>query len=166
MKKVLTILFSLMAALTFAEAVRHVEFQLPSIAKNWEIGNQFQNEEESAVIYIPKGIKKEDGADEFFAVNSTNAPSDVNDIESIKAGFAKMYPNLNIDFKVIERTPEGVIYEWSVKENGQEKVHGWARAFSGTKGTVLLTYQTVNMTDVEKARTHWLPVLKEARILR
>lgn len=141
-----------------AEIIQNVEYQLPKAAERWVIGNQLENEKGSTIVYTPAGVERQQ-AKEFFGVNANSLPSDSS---HIKATLATVYPNMKIDFHIVEKTQDGLIYEWGAQENGVEKVHGFGRMFSSDKGTVLLEYQTEEISTISSARSTWLPVLHEA----
>lgn len=145
----------------FAEKIQDVEYHLPKVAQDWVIGNKLENDKGTTIIYIPKmtsGIHNE----EFFGVSANIYHTDINDFQSIKTALTKMFPNTEVGFIVLEKDASGMIYEWSIQEGDLEKVHGWGRVFAIKEGTVLLNYQTEKTSDIAKARSIWLPVLKEA----
>jgi len=164
MKYLLSFLSCLICGISSAETIQHVEYHLPKIAANWVVGNKLENEKGTTLIYIPQrvGTKK---AEEFFGVNANLFPSDPNNPEAIKLGLTKMFPNRHINFRVLEQDKNSVIYEWTAQENDVEQIHGWGRAFSNKDGSVLLNYQTENISKVPQARSVWLPALKEAKHL-
>lgn len=162
MKYILTLLCCLLMAPVFAETVGNVEYHLPQVAQEWEIGNKLQSEKGTTLIYIPKSTQRQN-AKEFFGVNENNLTSNINDPALLKAGLIKTHPKMKIDLWVLENANDGILYEWSAKENGEEKVRGLGRAFSTKDGTVVLGYQTENISDVANVRSVWLPVLKDAK---
>lgn len=162
MKIFFTIFSCLVCGMGFAETIQHVEYHLPKGAENWVVAHQLENKNGITRIYIPQGIEKQ-SATEFFGVNANHRPSNFNDSEGIKLGLMKNFSNMNVDFQVLEKDKDSLTYEWSAQENGVEKVHGWGRAFSNNDGSVVISYQTENISGVTQARSIWLPVLKEAK---
>lgn len=162
MKYFFMALSNFVCGLGFAETIQHVEYHLPKAAEDWVIGNKLENEKGTTIIYIPPGVEREE-AEEFFGVNTNRLSSNLSNPEAIKLSLTKMFPNLNIDFRVLEKDKDSLTYEWSAQENDQEKIHGWGRAFSNKDGSVVLSYQTDNISKVPEARSVWLPALKEAR---
>lgn len=166
MKSVLTLLFCLLLAIASCETIGGVQYQLPQqISQQWVIANQMENEKSRTIIYIPKGFSREN-AKEFFGVNANKYPSDLDNILAFKASFAKLYPNMQVDVEILEKNQNSLLYELTAKENGRENIHGWGRVFSTKGGTVLLGYQTEDIPSVAAGRFDWLPVLREAKIIR
>lgn len=160
---ILALVSCLIMTSAFAETLQNVEYHLPKVAQDWEIGNKLESEKGITLIYIPKGTRKQTFK-EFFGVNINTHSSDPNDTFSLKNALKKLYPHLDINFREIEKTPSSVLYEWSAKENGQEKIYGLGRGFSTQDGSVLLSYQTENISDAARARSIWLLALKDAKI--
>jgi hypothetical protein len=163
MLRALLCILSIISFPLAAETIGNVEYNIPKDA-NWEIGNKIENDKGVTIIYLPKGVPQQ-ATQEFFGVNLNSTPSDVQDIGSLEAALKKQYPTAETEFKILDHNPQSAMYEWSVKQNGVEGIHGWARAFSSPSGTVILSYQTRNPQDVERARQLWLPVLKNAKIV-
>ncbi len=161
MKYLFTLLSCLAFGCAFAETIQHVEYHLPKAAENWVVGNKLESEKGTTIIYIPPGVERQN-AKEFFGVNS-NCLTSKNDPASIKVGLARSFPNMNIDFRVLEQDKDSIAYEWSAQENGIEKTHGWGRAFSNKDGSVVLGYYTEDISNVPQARSIWVQALKEAR---
>lgn len=159
-----TVLFALtfLTAAVFADTQMTAKYNLPDLSPNWMVGNKIENEQMTTFIYIPKGTTKKD-AKEFFGFNLINNGGNVHDTSGFKNGLAKMFPKMKIDLWELEKTKNGLLYEWSGKENGNEKIHGWGRAFKTDKGNVVLGYLTENVSDIPRARSTWLPILKEAK---
>lgn len=162
MKNLFTILACMMITSAFAETAGNVEYQLPAVAKNWKVGNKMENEKGITVVYIPENVERR-SANEFFGVNANHMKSDLNDISGLKDSLSKVYYQMDIDFQVLDKAPDSVLYEWSAKEKGQEKIHGFGRAFSTKDGTVVLGYQTKDISGVPQAKDSWLPALKDAK---
>ena len=162
MKYILTLLSFLLLAPVFSETIGTVEYHLPQVAQEWEIGNVLQSKRGLTLIYIPKDTQRQN-AKEFFGVHENNFTSNIDDLASLKAGLTKGYPKMKIDLWILENANNSILYEWAMIENETEKFHGLGRIFSTQDGTVLLLYQTENISDVAKARSVWLPILKDAK---
>lgn len=148
----------------FAETIGDVEYHLPSkITESWEMGNKIQTSNGTTVVYVPKNVDLEERK-EFFGLNSNKKVMDLKDIEALKKLLSKNFPHNQMEIDVLSKSPSSILLEWSAKEKDVEKVHGWTRIFNTKTGTVFLTYQTENVTDVSDARALWLPVLKEATL--
>lgn len=161
MKYILLIVYCLATSYAFGEKIGNIEYQLPGqFAQEWEVGNEFKSDEGITLIYIPKGSQMQ-SATEFFGVNANPYPTKL-DNASLKAGLARMFPEMKMELRGLERTKNSVLYEWVAIQNNQEKIHGWIRTFSAKDGTILLGYQTENIPDVQNARQVWVPVLKNA----
>jgi hypothetical protein len=145
-----------------AEIIGGVEYALPTkIADQWKIGCKMESGESTTFIYIPIGATKQNTA-EFFGANANKYPSNLENILSFKASLAKQFPHLQVDVEILEKGKDSLLYEWIGREKKQEKIHGWGRAFSIGNGTVVLSYQTEEISKVPNARLDWLPVLKQA----
>lgn len=165
MKYIFTILFSLFFATSFAETIANVEYTLPSAAKDWQVGTKFETKEGNTYIYIPKDSQTETST-QFFAVNSNHLPLNLDNIAVVNAIISKFFPNMQLELKQIDKGDKNATYEWSVKRDNEEKIHGWGRVFVGGKeGVVVLVYQTRNVADLEAAKAIWLPVIKDAKVV-
>ena len=149
--------------LATTHTVYTADYNLPDLSQSWILGNKVENEKGSTLIYIPKGTTKQN-AKEFFGVNVNKMQRNAHDTSSFKKGLSQMFPKMKIDLWELDKSKDDLYYEWSAKDNGQEKVHGWGRAFASKNGTVVIGYLTENINDITRARNAWLPVLKEARI--
>ncbi len=166
MKSLFTVLCCLMLLPVLAERIGQVEYQLPpNLVQNWEVGNKIESEKSKTVIYIPKGISKEERK-EFFGANANQYPSDLDNILSFKASLAKQFPNYQVYVDILEKGKDHLLYEWVAKEGGQERIHGWGRVFSIGSRTVVLGYQTEDIPKVAQARMDWLPALQQAKLMR
>lgn len=166
MKFILALLCCLMMAPLLAEKIGPVEYELPrNLAQQWGVGNKLENEKSKTIIYIPKGTSRQE-AKEFFGVNINPYPSDLDNILSFKASLAKQFPDFQVTVDILEKGKNNLLYEWVAKEKGQESIHGWGRVFSIGNGTVVLGYQTEDISHVPEARMDWLPALRQAKLLR
>ncbi len=152
----------LFAVSSFAENIQQVKYQLPKAAENWVVHNKLENEKGTTIVYTPKEVEKQE-AKEFFGVNANRLSINPNNSEALKLGLTKLFPNMKIDFRILEKDKDSVIYEWSAQENGAQKIHGLGRAFSTKEGSVVLGYQTQNISNIQQARSVWLQALKEAK---
>lgn len=165
MKFSLTILCCLTLASAFADRIGNVEFNLPSsVAHEWTIANEMQVENGTTRIYIPQGIPSRK-VKEFFAVNANRFHAELHDVSILRDTLTKAYSHMDVDFQVLETTSNSVLCEWSVHDNGEEKIHSWCRAFALPKGTVILAYETENTSEIAQARALWLPILKAAKVI-
>jgi hypothetical protein len=159
-----------MFAPAFADTLGDVEYQLPKDTKEWVVGNKLNDASgnPSTIVYIPAGTvrpvnAKDSGkpiAKEFFSVAVGGRYFDPNDNTLKEYLETKAYPNMNAKFIVLEKTDDGLLYEWIVKDNGQEKIHGWGRLLPTPSGSANIMYQTENSADVGRDRGLWVPVLK------
>jgi len=164
MKYIFSFLICFVSECIYSETIQNIEYALPKTAEHWVIVNRLDNENGTTLIYAPPGLERHERK-EFFGVNANHRPSDPNDLEAIKSALTKIFPKKSVDFRVLEKDKESVMYEWSVQENGLEKVHGCGRAFSNKEGTVILGYHTEDLSKVSQACLLWLPTLKEAKNL-
>lgn len=178
MKYYLSLLCCVMLSPLFGEVVGNVEFQLPQMTPEWVRDKRLENEKGLTQIYVPESFndKSQDIGDdqdnesdknikEFFGVNSNKLKTNLNDLTSFRTALTKLFPNQQIDLQILEKRTDSILYEWTAKANGLERVHAWTRAFSTPNGTVVLMYQTDNIREITKARAIWLPVLREAKIV-
>lgn len=161
MKFALTLLSTLVLGCLSAETIQNVEYQLPQSAKEWKVSRKIENPKGTTIIYTEKGVKRQE-AKEFFGAHANGMQADLN-IYTLNAMLSKFYPDLTIESSVVEKTNDGQIFEWSGKEGGQEKIHGWGRIIISKDGTVVLGYQTENTSNIDDVRAKWLPVLKNAK---
>lgn len=164
MRYVLTLLSWLMIFPILGEIIGRVEYQLPpTIAQQWEVVSQMQDEKSTTKIYVPKGTSRQ-MTQEFFGVNANKYPSNLDNPLAFKASIGKQFPNLEVEVNILEKGKDSLLYEWIAKEQGNERMYGWGRVFSTSNGTVVLNYQTEDLSKVAKARLDWLPVLKQAKL--
>ena len=161
MKTVL--LFCLGVITLFADTIGGVDYTLPNATQYWQLKNQTEDGNSVTFLYVPKGIIN---PTEFFAASSTPQILDVSDLSSIQNSLKKLYPNITVDVKSLESKKGDHLYEWSGKMQGAETMHGWGRAINTEDGTVLFTYQSQDVSNVNALRDKWLPVLKNAKFNR
>ncbi len=150
------------------EMIGQVEYQLPNEGKNWKIANEHKGDDiikSRTVIYIPENSSQEN-ANESFAAHTNNLPSDPNDQASLEKPIQMQFPNQQVKVNVIEKTPESVLYEWTVSDTNQEKVHGWTSTFSNPQETTMLIYLTDQINKVDQLRPLWIETLKKAKIVK
>lgn len=162
MRSIFTLLSLLFVACAFGETIQKVEYQLPPSAKNWVVSFNQEADIGTTRIYTSPGVERRD-AKEFFGVNGNPFPSDFKDTSEFKKGLSLGNLGMDIDFHVLEEFKDGILYEWSGKKNGVAKIHGLGRAFSNKEGTVILSYQSENVSEIPQARSAWLPALKAAK---
>lgn len=164
MRKFFTLFSCLFFSCAFAEMIDNVEYHLPKAAQDWVVGNTLEGKKSTTIIYIPAGVERQQST-ESFGVSAVNMPSGVSETaDDIKTVLSKQFSGMDVDVPYLERSQDGFIYEWSVKDKSLEKIHGWSRVFSNKENTIVLGYSTENIADVPQARAIWLPVLKEAHI--
>lgn len=145
-----------------AEMIGPVEYYLPpSLAEDWGVRNTIENRKSKTIVYVPNEAKK---GEESFGVNVNKFPSNIDDLATIKATLAKQFPDMNVHLDILERKPNSLLLEWKAKDNGHERVHGWTRLFSIPDETVVLMYQTDDLSTLEDARCLWVEALKRAKI--
>jgi hypothetical protein len=166
MKTVLALILSVVLSATICgEVIKNVEYQLPDHGQEWEIVNTLNSENSggTTIIYAPKNSQGSDSI-EFFGVNSNKFPSDPADIDSFKAAITKLFPSLNIDVKILEKSDESALVEWTANEGGKQVIYGITRVFGNRNGTISLNYTTADMKNLEKSRPQWHQVLKNAKV--
>lgn len=161
MRYVMATLLCLTAPL-LAESIQNVEFQLPKSEKGWEVGNKMENDQATTVIYKEKG--NDHAQKGWFGANFSKMKSDPKDAASIENALRNQLPDKKVEFAVLSQDDNSLLYEWGVKDGEKEIMHGWGRGFSTKNGTVVLGYQTINVNHLDTERTHWLPVLQNAKI--
>lgn len=169
MRRILMLFACMFIGQLAAESIGNVEYQLPK-GQVWKVSNELKGTEKfpsSTLIYVRENAPA-DNPSESFAAHINEFPTDVNDKNSLQQGIEKgmqlKFTNPTATVTLLEKGPQSALYEWSVSVSGQEKVHGWTRAFSSPKETVLLTFQTDQPAKVSEARSIWLPLLKDAKI--
>lgn len=149
------------SAAVFADPIHFADYNLPDFSKGWSLGNKIENDKETILIFVPKGTTGKN-AKEFFGFSILKNVRDATDTTEFKKGLTQMMPKLTIDLWELEKEPNNILYEWTAKENGKEKVHGWGRSFETKEGNMVLGYFTENIHDVSRVRSVWLPVLQKA----
>jgi len=152
--------FCLIAASLIADTIGGVDYTLPNATQYWQLKNQSEEASSVTFLYVPKGVVN---PTEFFAASSTPQLIDVADLSSLQNSFKKLYPNMTFDIKILESNKGDVLYEWTGKQQNVEKMHGWGRAMNTEDGTVLFTYQSQDVSNINALRDKWLPVLKNAK---
>ena len=162
--KLILLLCYLVTAKASGEMIGPVEYHLPTaLTEDWDVGNKLEDKLSKTVVYIPREAEK---CEEFFEVNINKIATDVENLAGIRASIAKQFSDMEVHLEVLDKSPENLLYEWKANDNGHERIHGWGRLFSTRDGTVLLSYQTDDVSKVEEARGQWLPALKEANIVQ
>lgn len=146
----------------FGEMIGPVEYHLPTaLADDWCVGNKLENRKSKTIVYIPNEAPK---GEEFFEANINTQITDVEDIAAIKSSMAKQYSDMEVHLDTLEKGPDNLLYEWKVRDNGRERIHGWGRIFSVQNDTVTLSYQTDDLSKIEDVRCQWVEALKAAKI--
>lgn len=161
MRYLLTLLACMFFSFTYAEMINNVEYRLPEAAKNWVIANKLENKNGLTLVYIPENVDKSE-AKEFFGVNSNHLSANLDDITLMKDSLEKLFPGVNIKVEVLDKGKDSLIYEVIGDKDGMETYHSWGRIFALKDGTVVISYQTWDISHIDKVRALWLPVLKEA----
>lgn len=170
MRYIFLLFACLFTASLSAEMIGKVEYQLPKQGQGWKVASRIEGSEKlpsTTIIYNPENTTR-DTAKEAFAVHVNKRTTDINDKDSfqngIERGMKLRFQNPKAVVNVLEKTSDSVLYEWSVTDSGQEKIHGWSRVFTSPSDTMLLTFQTEKMDDVKVAGPIWLKTLKEAKL--
>ena len=137
-----------------------LEYHLPNGGVGWKVANEISNK--NKVVYIPENTTILN-AKEVFSVHVNYFPMDINNRDLLEEGIKTNYPNKEVCINFLEKAPQTVLYEWSVKDADQEKVHGWTRGFVNPQVTVFLNYQTEQMNEVNNVSSAWIKTLKEAK---
>lgn len=157
---------TLLASPLIGETIGNVDYKIPESAKAWKVANEMTNPKSSTVIYIPHEGAKND-QQQTFTVHSNTLPSDITDDKTIVDGLLKTleiyYPSKKVQGQIVEKDKDSILFEWSVEDQGKEVLHGWYRMFGSAEGTVLLGYQTGDISGIEAERAIWVPALKAAK---
>jgi hypothetical protein len=147
-----------------AENIGGVDYRLPKQGKGWKmVGGLEGGNESKTILYVPSNASR-DTAREIFGVSSNNLPIGPTEQEDLEQTIKLQYPTQTICINILDRNAQSVMFEWSVIDGSQEKVHGWTRTFSTLQGTVVLLYQTNDIRNVNQARPIWVKVLSEAKL--
>lgn len=170
MRHILMLFTCLVAGPLAAETIGNVEYHLPKQGQGWRIANELQGRQDKSttIIYIPENRSLED-AKESFGVHVNDFSTDLTDKDSLQRGIEKgmqlKFANPKATITLIDATPQSILYEWSVSDSGQEKVHGWTRVFSAPHETVMLTYQTEQLNNINDKQLIWIEALEDAKAL-
>lgn len=140
----------------FAERIGSVEYYLPS--DEWVIKKHFDCLNGITLIYTLKDQERFD-ATSYFGVSLNQYPAD---LDTFDLSLINLFPDMQISVATLQKEENSALFEWSVSAIGEEKLHAWTRVFSIPEGSVILSYQTENTTELEADRALWLPVLKAA----
>lgn len=165
MRTILTLLSCFILGSLSAEMIGSIEYHLPNEGKGWKVGDELHSDnlvKSTTLVYIPENTDKAT-ANESFAVHVNNLPSGPADEASLEKPIQLQFPDKKVKVNILDKNEESVLYEWTVADAGQEKVHGWTRGFSKPEETVMLIYLTDQMNQVENARPIWLQALKNAK---
>lgn len=170
MRNILMLFACLFVSSLTAETIGNVEYHLPKQGQGWKVANEIQGTKKiksTTVVYIPENTSLET-SQESFAAHVNNFSTDLDDRDAFQKGFEKgmqlKYANSKVSINFLEKAPHSVLYEWSLNEAGHEKVHGWTRVFATPDETVMLTYQTEHLNNINHIRSRWIQTLKNAKI--
>ena len=150
-----------MTADILCDTIGPVDYQLPPALRNdWDMSNKLEDRKSKTLVYTPKESPK---CDLFFEAKIEKRLTDIEDLDAIRADLAKQFLDMKTHLDVIENGNDNLLYEWSVKENGHERIHGWSRLFLVPGETVTLTYQTDDLSNLDEDRSHWVQALKNAK---
>jgi hypothetical protein len=162
MKFIFTLLCLFSTWTVYGETIGDVEYQLPEqISQEWAISKKIESKRGTTIVWCPKSAEVK----EFFGVHANQLATHL-DTASFKEMFSKMLPSAHVDVQILEKTDSSVLFEWTATENEQQMVYGLHRAFATAEGTVVLGYQIEDKIDVAKAKDLWLPVLKDAHLVK
>lgn len=164
MKYILTILCFLFTAVVHAEKIGSVEYQLPvDLSEKWEIVHQVKKDQSEIVLYMPKEGNEGRSTESFGVSLSVDSKEPLDEcINVFKKGVKAAYPDVELEVSTIEKTDNGILFEWCGSEKGAEKFCGLSRVIYGENGAIVLCYQTQKPSEFLNARALWLPVLQEA----
>jgi hypothetical protein len=154
-----------------AEMIGNIEYHLPQQGEGWKIVNELQDSKKhrsTTIIYIPENSSRET-AREFFGAHINNSSTDLilTDRYSLEKDLARgmqfQYPNPKVVITLLEEEAQSVLYEWSLSQLGQERVHGWNRIFTDANATIILSYQTEELNRIRDIRPFWVQTLKDAK---
>lgn len=164
----------LMATSGFAETIGPVEYRIP---ENWKIAKQLQSDKKvksNTAIYVPT-YAIWPNTKEIFTAHVNDLSSVLNEDTAKKA--MEKGVNAQIDFHMIDARPDSILFEWSptspLKDSDDHKkqiskqviesqAHFLTRVFSYPGGTVMLTYESDDPKEFEKARPLWIKTLNQA----
>lgn len=154
-----------------AETLGDLQFQLPSEASDWKKIDDLKGEQHKgslSAIYAPD-IKTEDQPVEFFGIHILDHPLEDKNVTSIDQAklekiLEQQFPESQMKVNIVEQLDHSVIYEWSVKDNGHEVLHGLTRLFLNPNQTVELGIVTEKVKTFNQTRSVWLKALKDASI--
>lgn len=158
MKLILLVL--LFCSPLFAERIGPVEYELPN--DEWVIKKHFDCHNGITLIYTLRSQEPFD-ATSYFAASFNQFPME---IDTFEQSLIKIFPGMQICVNTLQEEANSALFEWSVSEINEEKLHVWTRLFSTPEGSVILSYQTENTAELDHDRNLWLPLLEGASIIR
>lgn len=148
-----------------AENIGNVEYHLPG---EWKMVDNENIKTDDTVgvirVYIPQGSDVDTTKESFGAEKVDFASGEV-DQASIEKMYEIQFPNFKTKVDILEKTPESVLYEWSLKDDKNQERHGWTRIFTSPERTILLNYQTKETDRIKDLGAIWLKVLKDAKVV-
>lgn len=145
-----------------AARIGDVEYSLDQDVRAWKVGQRFQTSEGETIIYLPPG-KKIDAPqswEEVFTVQTSKVKMNLPALLQQDS----VYGYGDLDYKILEETPEGVLLEWWTE--GCPSMHAWARCLYSDGGTVCLQYMTMDPSRIDWARQVWEQILRGAKVGR
>ncbi len=147
-----------------SETLGSVEYHFPTDGQEWVEGNRIEGHEGATVIYVPKGETRH-SAGEFTTVSINQYPIDVEEPLAVLYDVLKnQFPYKDITIRILEKDSNSVLYEWAASQSGILSVVGWGRGFTLPERSVLITYQTRDVTHFDSLRRKWIDVLRDASI--
>lgn len=159
----LTLLSALLICSASAGMIGPVEYCLPlEIAGDWCIENKLECRESRKIVYMPNVAPN---GEKYFEACVYKKVMNLDDIPAFKASVGAEYSDMDVTVNILDKAGDSLLYEWIAKDNGQARIHGWGRAFSFPDETVILSYQTDDLSHLEGDRAQWIPVLKDAKVI-
>jgi len=162
--KYLWLLFALIVSPPLvAESLGNLNYTVPH---GWKLVNELnacKKTSSKTLVYAPESTTRAN-AKEFFSAHINNLPSPILDHDTLKMMLEIQFPKQNVSVNVLDQTPDSILYEWIVKDEERERLHGWARMFATKQGTAILSYQTEKIDQAPNVKNQWLETFKEAKI--
>lgn len=135
--------------------------------QHWEFLAKIEVQRGVARLYVPNGTSEDPS--EFFAVfvdakKSTEeiAPEKIEEV--VKTCFESIFPGSHVQLTFLDRSDRSLVYEWDlIQEEDQIYLHGLGGVSRNLEGTITsFAYQTIEVSNLDKIRDFWLPMLREA----
>lgn len=164
MRYLLVLITFLMTPMISAESIGNVEYTLPQGWKKVNELNSCKTTQSRTLIYVPEKYTREDSL-EFFSVHSNDLPSLALNQSSIEKMLQIQFPNKQVYAKILENSPDSLVYEWAVKDGNHESLKGLTRIFTPHEGVRILSYQTEQASQFDTMNDTWMPILKGAHTI-